>query len=82
MQLCIALSSTFIIFCSRYLFVNFRPWAKNAFIPDPYNPPPVALSVERVVIDLTKMEVCSQNDDFYKVQTKIIKLLDYRKITP
>lgn len=42
---------------SRYLFVNFRPWAKNAFITDPYNPPPVALSVERVVIDLTKMEV-------------------------
>ena len=53
------INSNVIFFHSRYLFVNFRPWAKNAFISDPYNPPPAALSVERVVIDLTKMEVCN-----------------------
>jgi len=46
---------------SRYLFVNFRPWAKNAFISDPYIPPPAALSVERVVIDLTKMEIVGRS---------------------
>ena len=38
--------------------MNFHPWAKNALISDPYNPPPAALSVERTVIDLAKMEVC------------------------
>ena len=34
---------------SRYLYVNFRPWASNVLIGDPYDPPPVALCVERVV---------------------------------
>jgi len=46
---------------SRYLFVNMRPWSKNAVISDPYNPPPVALSIERVVIDLAKMEIVGRS---------------------
>ena len=50
--------------------MNFHPWAKNALISDPYNPPPAALSVERAVIDLAKMEVC----DAKKITLQIVKL--------
>merc|ERR1711915_479593 len=46
---------------SRYLFVNYRTWARNAFINDPYDPPPAAYSVERVVIDLTTMKIVGRS---------------------
>ena len=45
----------------RYLHVNMRPWVKGAVITDPYNPPPAAPSVERIVIDLAKMEVIGRS---------------------
>ena len=45
----------------RYLHVNMRPWVKGAVITDPYNPPPAALSEERIVIDLAKMEVVGRS---------------------
>ena len=46
---------------SRYLFANYRPWSRGVSIPDPYDPPPVALCVERVVIDLARMEVVGRS---------------------
>ena len=45
----------------RYLYVNMRPWPANVVITDPYQPPPVAFSVERVVIDLARMEVVGRS---------------------
>ena len=45
----------------RYMHINMRPWDKGAVITDPYNPPPAALSVERIVIDLAKMEVVGRS---------------------
>ena len=47
--------------CSRYIFVNYRPWPAGVTITDPYDPPPVALVVERVVIDLGRMEVVGRS---------------------
>ena len=47
--------------CSRYIFVNYRPWPAGVSITDPYDPPPVALVVERVVIDLSRMEVVGRS---------------------
>ena len=52
---------------SRYLYVNFRPWARNVLIPDPYDPPPVALCVERAVIDLARMEVTGRSRPRHRV---------------
>ena len=51
----------------RYLYVNFRPWALNVSIPDPYAPPPVALCTERVVIDLARMEVTGRSHPRHRV---------------
>ena len=51
----------------RYLYVNFRPWARNARILDPYDPPPVALCTERVVIDLARMEVAGRSHPRHRV---------------
>ena len=52
---------------SRYLFVNYRPWAANVTILDPYDPPPVTLIVERVVIDLAKMEVVGRSRPIHRI---------------
>ena len=52
---------------SRYLYVNFRPWARNVLIADPYDPPPVALCVERAVIDLARMEVTGRSHPRHRV---------------
>eukprot|EP00090_Calanus_glacialis_P023408 TRINITY_DN36132_c0_g1_i1.p1 TRINITY_DN36132_c0_g1~~TRINITY_DN36132_c0_g1_i1.p1 ORF type:complete len:159 (-),score=31.37 TRINITY_DN36132_c0_g1_i1:18-494(-) len=51
-----AMSSDF-----RYLHVNMRPWPKGAIITNPHKPPPAALRVERVVLDLAKMEVVGRS---------------------
>ena len=51
----------------RYLYVNFRPWARNVRILDLYDPPPVALCTERVVIDLARMEVAGRSRPRHRV---------------
>ena len=51
----------------RYLYVNMRPWASNVVITDPYQPPPVAHCVERVVIDLATMEVCGRSHPAHRI---------------
>ena len=51
----------------RYLYVNYRPWAANVEIADPYDPPPVALCVERVVVDLARMEVVGRSHPRHRI---------------
>ena len=56
---------------SRYLFANYRPWSRGVSIPDPYDPPPVALCVERVVIDLARMEVVGRSHPRHRSSVRI-----------
>ena len=51
----------------RYLYVNMRPWASNVVITDPYDPPPVAHCVERVVVDLATMEVVGRSHPAHRI---------------
>ena len=51
----------------RYLYVNLRPWASNVVITDPYDPPPVAHCVERVVLDLATMEVVGRSHPAHRI---------------
>ena len=42
---------------SRYLHVSLRPWPASPDLTNPLDPPPVGRSLERIVIDLARMEV-------------------------
>ena len=48
-----------------------RPWPANVVITDPYQPPPVAFSVERVVIDLARMEVVGRSHPRHRSSLRI-----------
>ena len=44
-------------YLSRYLHVSLRPWPASPDLTNPLDPPPVGRSLERIVIDLARMEV-------------------------
>ena len=46
---------------SKYIHVNIHPWPKHAMFSNPLHPPPVGLCRERIVIDLSRMEVVGRS---------------------
>ena len=62
------------------MHVNIRPWPKNPVFSSPLNPPPVGLSIERIVIDLSVMEIVGRS--FPKQRIFIPSDPDYCEPTP
>ena len=53
-----------IFFCRlycRYIHINIHPWPKDAVFSNSLSPPPVGLCLERIVIDISRMEVVGRS---------------------